>query len=297
MANRILVTGANGQLGNEIRCLATGSNDSYIFTDIVAVNDVETTYLDITNLEAIRKIVADNHINIIINCAAYTNVDKAEKDIEAATLINATAPMHLATAMKEAGGMLVHISTDYVFGGDSDKPYNEECTTSPTSIYGLTKLRGEEAIASIGCRHIIIRTAWLYSTFGNNFLKTMLRLISERESISVVNDQIGTPTYAGDLAAVIIKIIEQRNTNGYEGIYHFSNEGECSWYDFACEISRVVGNSRCEVRPCLSSEYPSKVVRPKFSVLDKSKIKQRFGIDIPHWRESLKRCVSQLKQH
>ena len=294
MANRILVTGANGQLGSEIRHAATRGNDSYIFTDVVMAEGITTTYLDITDREAVRTFVTENDINIIINCAAYTNVDRAEEEKDRAMLLNATATENLAQAMKEVEGLLIHISTDYVFGGDGNKPYTEEQPTAPKSVYGDTKLRGEEAIMSVGCRHIIIRTAWLYSTYGNNFLKTMLCLTSERESISVVNDQIGTPTYAADLAATIVAIIEGGKAERNEGIYHFSNEGVCSWYDFAREIARVAGNRECKILPCLSSEYPSKVSRPAYSVLDKSKIKRTFGTTIPHWRESVERCVNKL---
>lgn len=294
MANRILVTGANGQLGSELRHTATRGNDSYIFTDIVMAEGVATTYLDITDREAVRTFVTENRINIIINCAAYTNVEKAEEESERAMLLNATAPANLAQAMKEVEGMLIHISTDYVFGGDGDKPYTEEQPTAPTSVYGTTKLRGEEAIESSGCSYIIIRTAWLYSTYGNNFLKTMLRLTSERERISVVDDQIGTPTYAADLAATIIAIIESGKAEHNVGIYLFSNEGVCSWYDFAREIARVAGNTHCEICPCLSSEYPSKVTRPAYSVLDKGKIRRTFGTTIPHWTESVERCVNKL---
>ena len=295
MANRILVTGANGQLGSELRHAARSSADGYIFSDVVMTEGVETAYLDITNLDGVRTFVAENNINIIINCAAYTNVDRAEEDMDSAILLNATAPENLAKVMKEANGLLVHISTDYVFGGNvQNTPYDEECTTAPTSIYGATKLRGEELIKSVGCRHIIIRTAWLYSAYGNNFLKTMLRLTSERERVSVVNDQIGTPTYAGDLAATIIAIIESGKAEQNEGIYHFSNEGECSWYDFACEIARVAGNTRCEICPCRSSEYPSKVTRPAYSVLNKSKIKRTFNVAVPYWTESVARCINKL---
>ena len=294
MANRILVTGANGQLGSELRHVARSSGDIYIFADVVMAEGVVTTYLDITDREAVRTFVTENDINIIINCAAYTNVDRAEEESEKAMLLNATATENLAQAMKEVEGLLIHISTDYVFGADGDKPYTEEQPTAPKSVYGTTKLRGEEAIMSVGCRHIIIRTAWLYSTYGNNFLKTMLRLTSERESISVVDDQIGTPTYAADLAATIIAIIESGKAEHNVGIYHFSNEGVCSWYDFAREIARVAGNRECKILPCLSSEYPSKVSRPAYSVLDKSKIKRTFGTTIPHWTESVERCINKL---
>ena len=294
MANRILVTGANGQLGSEIRHVASSSYDSYIFADVVMAEGVATTYLDITDRKAVRTFVTENDINIIINCAAYTNVEKAEEESEKAMLLNATAPENLAQAMKEVEGLLIHISTDYVFGGDGDKPYTEEQPTAPTSVYGTTKLRGEEAIESSGCSYIIIRTAWLYSTYGNNFLKTMLRLTSERERISVVDDQIGTPTYAADLAATIIAIIESGKAEHNVGIYHFSNEGVCSWYDFAREIARVAGNTHCEICPCLSSEYPSKVTRPAYSVLDKGKIRRTFNVAVPYWTESVARCINKL---
>ena len=294
MANRILVTGANGQLGSELRHTATRGNDSYIFTDVVMAEGITTTYLDITDREAVRTFVTDNDINIIINCAAYTNVDRAEEESEKAMLLNATATENLAQAMKEVEGLLIHISTDYVFGGDGDKPYTEEQPTAPKSVYGTTKLRGEEAIMSVGCRHIIIRTAWLYSAYGNNFLKTMLRLTSERERISVVDDQIGTPTYAADLAATIIAIIESGKAGHNVGIYHFSNEGVCSWCDFAREIAHVAGNTHCEICPCLSSEYPSKVLRPAYSVLDKGKIRRTFNVAVPYWTESVARCINKL---
>ena len=294
MANRILVTGANGQLGSELRHTATRGNDSYIFADVVMAEGVATTYLDITDRKAVRTFVTENDINIIINCAAYTNVEKAEEESEKAMLLNATAPENLAQAMKEVEGLLIHMSTDYVFGGDGDKPYTEEQPTAPTSVYGTTKLRGEEAIESSGCSYIIIRTAWLYSTYGNNFLKTMLRLTSERERISVVDDQIGTPTYAADLAATIIAIIESGKAEHNVGIYHFSNEGVCSWYDFAREIARVAGNTHCEICPCLSSEYPSKVTRPAYSVLDKGKIRRTFNVAVPYWTESVARCINKL---
>ena len=289
-----MVTGANGQLGSEIRHVARSSYDSYIFADVVMAEGVATTYLDITDREAVRTFVTENDINIIINCAAYTNVEKAEEESEKAMLLNATAPANLARVMKEVDGLLVHISTDYVFGGDGDKPYTEEQPTAPTSVYGTTKLRGEEAIESSGCSYIIIRTAWLYSAYGNNFLKTMLRLTSERERISVVDDQIGTPTYAADLAATIIAIIESGKAEHNVGIYHFSNEGVCSWYDFAREIAQVAGNTHCEICPCLSSEYPSKVLRPAYSVLDKGKIRRTFNVAVPYWTESVERCINKL---
>jgi dTDP-4-dehydrorhamnose reductase len=280
---RILVTGANGQLGQELRGVAS---TGWLFTDV--------DELDICSKESVRDFIVANNVGTIVNCAAYTNVDRAEEEPEVAKRINGDAVAMLAEVARECGVKVIHISTDYVFGGDGDKPYTEEQPTAPKSVYGTTKLRGEEAIMSVGCRHIIIRTAWLYSIYGNNFLKTMLRLTAERESISVVNDQIGTPTYAADLAATIVAIIESGKAEHNVGIYHFSNEGVCSWYDFAREIAHVAGNTHCEICPCLSSEYSSKVLRPAYSVLDKGKIKRTFGTTIPHWMESVERCVNKL---
>lgn len=291
----ILVTGANGQLGNEMRIVSKGSQDSYIFTDIVEVTGLETTILDITNLEAIRKIVRDNDVNVIVNCAAYTNVDKAETDRELAELLNAKAPESLAVAMKEVNGLLVHISTDYVFGGD---PYNTPCKEdqkgTPTGVYGLTKLHGEQAIQSVGCQHIIIRTAWLYSEFGKNFVKTMLNLTATKPQLKVVFDQTGTPTYSLDLAKAIYDVLESRNYIGKTGIYHYSNEGVCSWFDFTKMIAEYAGNTTCDIQPCHSDEFPSPVKRPAYSVLDKTKIKETFGIEIPYWTDSLKLCLQNL---
>ena len=291
----ILVTGANGQLGNEMRIVSKGSQDSYIFTDIVEVTGLETTILDITNLEAIRKIVRDNDVNVIVNCAAYTNVDKAETDRELAELLNAKAPESLAVAMKEVNGLLVHISTDYVFGGD---PYNTPCKEdqkgTPTGVYGLTKLHGEQAIQIVGCNHVIIRTAWLYSEFGKNFVKTMLNLTATKPQLKVVFDQVGTPTYALDLAKAIYDVLESRNYIGKTGIYHYSNEGVCSWFDFTKRIAEYAGNTTCDIQPCHSDEFPSPVKRPAYSVLDKTKIKETFGLKIPYWTDSLKLCLQNL---
>ena len=283
---RILVTGANGQLGSEMRKLGAVSPNEYIFTDVQE--------LDITNKEAVMSFVEQNGVNIIVNCAAYTNVDKAEDDEATAELINATAVGNLAEAAKAVDGTLFHVSTDYVFGADGNTPRSEDMPTNPLGVYGRTKLRGEQAIAAVGAKAIIIRTAWLYSEFGNNFLKTMLRLTAEKESLNVVFDQVGTPTYAGDLALVIFSIIEGNLYAGNEGIYHFSNEGVCSWYDFANEIAIAAGNINCNIQPCHSSEFPSKVTRPPYSVLDKTKIKQTFGVDIPHWRDSMLYCLERL---
>ena len=283
---RILVTGANGQLGSEMRKLGAVSPNEYIFTDVQE--------LDITNKEAVMSFVEQNGVNIIVNCAAYTNVDKAEDDEVTAELINATAVGNLAEAVKAVDGTLFHVSTDYVFGADGNTPRSEDMPTNPLGVYGKTKLNGEQAIAAVGAKAIIIRTAWLYSEFGNNFLKTMLRLTAEKESLNVVFDQVGTPTYAGDLALVIFSIIEGNLYAGNEGIYHFSNEGVCSWYDFANEIAIAAGNINCNIQPCHSSEFPSKVTRPPYSVLDKTKIKQTFGVDIPHWRDSMLYCLERL---
>ena len=283
----ILVTGANGQLGCEMRRLGAVSPNNYIFTDVAE--------LDITNADAVMYVAKHYSIDAIVNCAAYTNVDKAESDEAMAELINATAVGNLARAMKEVGGTLFHVSTDYVFGSEGNTPRTEDMPLSPLGVYGRTKLKGEEAILASGCKALIFRTAWLYSEFGNNFLKTMMRLTAEKEQVNVVFDQVGTPTYAGDLALAIFSIIEAGVYEGNEGIYHFSNEGVCSWYDFAVEIAAVAGNTGCRVNPCHSSEFPSPVTRPSYSVLDKTKIKETFDIDIPHWRESMEYCVKRIK--
>ena len=287
-SKRILITGANGQLGSEMRRLGEVSPNTYIYTDVAE--------LDITNGDAVATFVKENAVDIIVNCAAYTNVDKAESDEATAELINATAVENLAKAMKAVNGTLFHISTDYVFGNEGNTPRTEDMPLNPLGVYGRTKLRGEQAVAAVGCKAIIIRTAWLYSEFGNNFLKTMLRLTAERKQLNVVFDQVGTPTYAGDLALAIFSIIEGGVYEGNEGVYHFSNEGVCSWYDFATEIAIAAGNTACKVQPCHSSEFPSPVTRPAFSVLDKSKIKNTFGIEIPHWRDSMLYCIKRLKQ-
>lgn len=292
---QILVTGANGQLGNEMRIVAKGSKDKFIFTDVVEVEGQETTILDITDLDAIRKMLSDNDVKVIVNCAAYTNVDKAETDQDFCELLNAKAPENLAIAMKEVNGLLVHISTDYVFGGD---PYNTPCKEdqkgTPTGVYGLTKLHGEQNIQNTGVNYLIFRTAWLYSEFGKNFVKTMLNLTATKPQLKVVFDQVGTPTYAYDLAAAIFDIIENRKYEGNTGIYHYSNEGVCSWYDFTKMIAEIAGNKGCDIQPCHSDEFPSPVKRPAFSVLDKTKVKQTFGISIPYWMDSLKKCMSNM---
>lgn len=284
----ILVTGANGQLGNEMRIVAKNSADNYIFTDVAE--------LDITNAEAVEKMVMDNDVKIIINCAAYTNVDKAEDDSEFAEILNAKAAENLAVAMKKNDGLLVHVSTDYVFGGTKNNtPCKEDEPANPTGVYGVTKLHGEQAIIASGCRHIIIRTAWLYSEFGKNFLKTMLNLTATKPQLKVVFDQVGTPTYAYDLALAIFDIVENRKYEGNDGIYHFSNEGVCSWFDFTKMIAEYAGNTQCDIQPCHSDEFPSKVVRPSYSVLDKTKIKATFGTVVPYWTDSLKVCMNNLK--
>jgi dTDP-4-dehydrorhamnose reductase len=269
-----------------MRKLGAVSPNEYIFTDVAE--------LDITCKEAVEDFVQSNKVDIIVNCAAYTNVDKAEDDEPTAELINATAVRNLAEAMKGVDGTLFHISTDYVFGAEGNTPRTEDMPLNPLGAYGRTKLHGEQAVAEVGCKAIIIRTAWLYSEYGNNFLKTMLRLTAEKESLNVVFDQVGTPTYAGDLALAIFSIIEAGIYEGQEGVYHFSNEGVCSWYDFATEIAIAAGHTSCQVLPCHSSEFPSKVTRPPFSVLDKSKIKTTFGIEIPHWRDSMLYCLQRL---
>lgn len=315
----ILVTGANGQLGNEMRIVTKGSKDNYIFTDVcdehteslemlhrLAGEDIDTstTKLDITNLDAIRQTVKVNNVKVIVNCAAWTNVDGAEdpEKYELVEMLNATAPKNLAIAMKEVNGLLVHISTDYVFGGD---PYNTPCKEdqkgTPTGIYGLTKLHGEQGIVATNCNYVILRTAWLYSEFGKNFVKTMLNLTATKPQLKVVFDQVGTPTYARDLADAISVIVddykkESSNFNQWAsysktGIYHYSNEGVCSWFDFTKMIAEYSGQTSCDIQPCHSDEFPSPVKRPSFSVLDKSKIKKLFAISVPNWIDSLRICI------
>ncbi len=287
----ILVTGANGQLGHEMQIVAQNSKDNYIFTDVCDGYQK----LDITNIDDITNIVRENDIQCIVNCAAWTNVDKAETAGEIVETLNAKAPENLAKAMKAVNGLLIHISTDYVFGGD---PYNTPCTEdqkgTPTGVYGLTKLHGEQKIKATGADYIIIRTAWLYSEFGHNFVKTMLNLTATKDQLKVVFDQCGTPTYAGDLAKAIYDIIENRKYTSNTGIYHFSNEGVCSWFDFTKKIAELANNNNCDIQPCHSSEFPSPVTRPAYSVLDKTKIKKTFGIHIPYWTDSLKVCINNL---
>lgn len=277
----ILVTGANGQLGMEMRNVSAGSADRYIFTDVAE--------LDITDADAVDRVIASEKVDVIVNCAAYTNVDKAEEDEQAADLINHRAVAILATAAAKYGATLIHISTDYVFDGRSCVPYKEDDATSPTGAYGRTKLAGERAVIESGCRYLIFRTAWLYSPYGKNFVKTMMKLTAEKDNISVVFDQVGTPTCAADLAALIYKVITERMLD-HQGIYHFSNEGVCSWYDFAVEIRDLCDNT-CDIRPCHSEEFLSRVRRPSYSVLDKTKVKNVFGINIHHWKKSLRKIL------
>lgn len=307
----VLVTGANGQLGNEMRIIAHNSTDKYIFTDVNQVEGVETTYLDITDFEAIRKMVSENDVKVIVNCAAWTNVDACETDEKFAALaekLNAEAPKNLAMAMQEVDGVLIHVSTDYVFG---QEPYNTPCNPeqkgTPTGVYGATKKRGEENILATGCNHIILRTAWLYSEFGKNFCKTMLNLTATKPQLKVVFDQCGTPTYALDLAEAIMVVMEdyKKETNNYQlstinysknGIYHYSNEGVTSWYDFTQMIARIAGHTDCDIQPCYSSEYPSPVKRPAYSVLDKKTFKDTFSIKVPYWVDSLEVCIKNINQ-
>lgn len=302
----ILVTGANGQLGNEMRIVACKSADKFIFTDVTQASeeqtqmlrrlagdgvDVSTSLLDITDIDAVRTAVREQKVDAIVNCAAYTNVDAAESNEALAEKLNADAPENLALVMKEAGGVLVQISTDYVFGRE---PYNTPCREdqkgTPTGVYGMTKLHGEQKIMAVGCRYVIIRTAWLYSEFGKNFCKTMLSLTATKPQLKVVFDQVGTPTYAWDLANVIMTALARPVT----GVYHFSNEGVCSWYDFTKMIAEYSAQTDCDVQPCHSNEFPSPVKRPSFSVLDKTKIKETYGITVPYWTDSLKVCLRNL---
>ena len=298
----ILVTGANGQLGNEMQIVAKQSSDNYIFTDVCDGYEK----LDITDLEAIRKVVKENNVKCIVNCAAWTNVDAAETAGEIVETLNATAPENLAQAMKEVDGLLVHVSTDYVFGGDSyNTPCKEDLEGTPTGVYGLTKLRGEQKIQATGCNYVILRTAWLYSEFGKNFVKTMMSLTATKPQLKVVFDQVGTPTYALDLSKMIMVVIEdykkemlnsQFSILNYSksGVYHYSNEGVCSWFDFTKMIVEYAGKKNCDIQPCHSDEFPSPVNRPAYSVLDKTKIKKTFGVKIPYWTDSLRICLTNL---
>ena len=283
----ILITGANGQLGRSLQRLGGVSPHNYICTDVAE--------LDITDAGAVLRAVREQGIDVIVNCAAYTDVERAEEDETRADLLNHKAAGNLAAAAKETGATLFHVSTDYVFDGTAHTPYTEEVTPSPLGAYGRTKLAGERAVMASGCRYLIFRTAWLYSEYGKNFLKTMLRLTSERDTLQVVFDQIGTPTYAGDLALAIFSIIEAGRYAGNEGVYHFTDEGVCSWYDFATEIAAAAGHDKCRILPCHTSEFPTKATRPAYSVLDKTKVKQTFQMDIPHWREAMLYCLEKLR--
>ena len=283
----ILITGANGQLGRSLQRLGGVSPHNYICTDVAE--------LDITDAGAVLRAVREQGIDVIVNCAAYTDVERAEEDETRADLLNHKAAGNLAAAAKETGATLFHVSTDYVFDGTAHTPYTEEVTPSPLGAYGRTKLAGERAVMASGCRYLIFRTAWLYSEYGKNFLKKMLRLSSERERLQVVFDQIGTPTYAGDLALAIFSIIESERYAGNEGVYHFTDEGVCSWYDFATEIAAAAGHDKCRILPCHTSEFPTKATRPAYSVLDKTKVKQTFQMDIPHWREAMLYCLEKLR--
>ena len=311
---KILVTGANGQLGSEMRLLAESNvSDEFIFTDVNQVEGRQTVFLDITDRQAVMQMVEENQVQAIVNCAAWTNVDACETDEKLALLakkLNADAPENLALAMRSVGGLLIHISTDYVFGAE---PYNTPCSEdmqgTPTGVYGRTKKLGEELIEATGCKHVIIRTAWLYSEFGKNFCRTMLQLTAEREELKVVYDQCGTPTYALDLAKAIFVVLQDYAADGargatYEkgGVYHYSNLGVCSWYDFTHVIQQIAnelvggkeGLRQCRITPCLSSQYPSPVKRPAYSVLDKSKVQSVFKIEIPYWTDSLRQCLQNL---
>jgi len=291
----ILVTGALGQLGRELMLASTGSQDKWYFTDVLEQDGVSA--LDITDEDAVRSMVKALEADVIVNCAAYTNVDKAESDRGACEILNGKAPEYLAKAMKEVGGLLVHISTDYVFGQEPyNTPCNEDRVGTPTGVYGLTKLHGEQGITASGADYLILRTGWLYSPHGKNFVQTILNLAANKPQLKVVFDQTGTPTYAGDLAKAIVDILEHRKFQGNSGIYNYSNEGVCSWYDFAKAIVSFAGVTGCEIQPCHSEDFPSPVKRPAYSVLDKTKIKQTFGLSIPYWTDSLRHCIEILKQ-
>ena len=298
----VLVTGANGQLGNEMRVINRDSAERFVYTDVNQVEGNETIHLDITDIDAVRSIVKENKIDVIVNCAAYTNVDAAEENEPLAEMLNAIAPQNLAVVASENNVLLVHVSTDYVFGKE---PYNRPCREdqqgTPTGVYGMTKLHGEENIMASGCKYVIIRTAWLYSEYGKNFCKTMLNLTSSKPRLKVVFDQVGTPTYALDLAKAIMAIIADYSADmnaqsyAHTGIYHYSNEGVCSWFDFTKMIAEYSGQTVCSIEPCHSNEFPSPVVRPSYSVLDKTKIKETFGISVPYWTDSLRKCIENIK--
>ena len=291
---RLLITGANGQLGNEFRQIARWNNDyMFFFTDVTEQKNCHTDYLDITDKDAVYNYVKSNDIDVIVNCAAYTNVEAAEDNFYLAKKLNTDAPDILAKVMKSVDGLLIHISTDYVFGKEPyNKPCKEDQDGTPTGVYGFTKLNGETNIINSGCKYVIVRTSWLYSEFGKNFFKTMVDLIGSKDELKVVFDQVGTPTYAFDLASAIMHIIYEP----VQGIYNYSNEGVCSWYDFTCAIRDVMMKYRdygkiANIIPCHSDEFPSKVTRPSYSVLDKTKIKETYDLRIPHWYDSLENCA------
>ncbi|MCM1030178.1 MAG: dTDP-4-dehydrorhamnose reductase [Oscillibacter sp.] len=284
MAN-ILVTGADGQLGSELKKIAFSPLDEVFFTDVAE--------LDLTDKKAVEDYVSRNAIDTIVNCAAYTAVDRAEEEPDKAELINVRAVENLADVAMREGCLLVHVSTDYVFDGMASEPYTEKSVASPQTVYGCTKLAGERAIKRSGCLAIIIRTAWLYSEFGNNFVKTMLRLAKEKGELNVVSDQVGTPTYAADLAAAIVHVLADDCVAEKTGIYHFSNEGICSWYEFAQEIMRLSGE-KCKVNAIATVDYLTKAHRPAYSVLDKTKIKEKFGVSVPEWKEALGRMMKRM---
>ena len=290
----ILVTGANGQLGTEIRNASAGSAHRFIFTDVSQVPGAETVYLDITNADAVRIICASEDVGLIVNCAAYTDVEKAEGDIGFADLLNHTAAANLAAVACERKATLIHISTDYVFDGEGNVPYRETDAPSPLGAYGITKFAGERSIMNSGCNYLIFRTAWLYSPYGKNFVKTMARLTSTNDTVRVVFDQAGTPTYAADLARLIVKVISDGMLDR-TGVYHYTNEGCISWYDLAVAVNRICGHS-CKVTPCHTGEFPTRVRRPKYSVLDKTLVKDTFGITIPYWYDSLVECLGRMKE-
>ncbi|MBO4446885.1 MAG: dTDP-4-dehydrorhamnose reductase [Bacteroidales bacterium] len=287
----VLFTGANGQLGNELRLLFSNGADNCLFTDISAQEGVQTEILDIADAEAVRRTVEKHKTDLIINCAAYNNVDKAEEDEQAAMLLNAQAPGILAREAARAGASLIHVSTDYVFPGTANRPIDESAEPAPVSVYGRSKLAGEDAVRSSGCRYVILRTAWLYSPFGKNFVKTIRSLAATRSSLNVVFDQVGSPTSAYDLARAIQAVAKSKN--GWNATYHYSGEGAVSWFDFASAIVELSGLD-CRVNACLSSEFPAKAQRPAYSVLDKSLIKQTFGLEVPWWRTSLEKCIVRL---
>ncbi|MBQ2108611.1 MAG: dTDP-4-dehydrorhamnose reductase [Bacteroidales bacterium] len=288
----ILVTGANGQLGTELRNVSKGSGDRYIFSDVSQVPGSDTLFFDITNQGALKIVCESESVDVIVNCAAYTNVEKAEEDPQMADLLNHKAPANLAAVAAETGALLIHISTDYIFNGEKSVPYAEDDAPDPLGVYGVTKLAGEDAIKNSGCRYMIFRTAWLYSPYGKNFIKTILGMLQSGRDLKVVYDQIGSPTYAEDLARLIYGIVSERKLDK-TGVYHYTDEGAVSWYDVAMAIKEISGAGG-SISPCLTVEYPTKASRPHFSLLDKSKVRSTFGIEIPYWKDSLVKCIDRL---